>query len=71
MTGISDEWMSVGEVAEMIGMSVQAVRNYCGMNGYPARLVFVRTPGGHRRIARHSAEALAKAIYGEPAEGER
>jgi hypothetical protein len=54
-----DEWLSVGKIATVLHVSVQTVRNYCGLRGAP-QLVSIRTAGGHRRISLRSAEALLR-----------
>ena len=55
MTSIQteDEWLSLSEAAEMLGMHPATVRLWADRNELPAR----RTNGGHRRFRRSDIEA--------------
>lgn len=52
MTPVDDELLPIGEVAEMLGVDVQTVRNYA-RDGYLAVVVL---PTGHRRFHRSDVE---------------
>ena len=55
MTSIQteDEWLSLSEAAEMLGMHPATVRLWADRNELPSR----RTNGGHRRFRRSDIEA--------------
>lgn len=58
-------WLTVGEVAQMLGVSDTTVRQYVA----DGRLDATRLPSGHRRIRRTSAEAMHREIYGDDVAG--
>lgn len=66
MKPAAGEWVSVGQAAELLGVSVQTVRNYCGMNGYPVLLEHERLPSGARRISRAAVYRMLQERKGQP-----
>src|SRR5512142_3062906 len=58
MTSIQaeDEWLSLSEAAEMLGMHPATVRLWADRNELPSR----RTHGGHRRFRRTDIEARVR-----------
>lgn len=56
---MSGEWLTVGEAAERLRVSTQAVRRAAD-NG---QLIAGRSPGGHRRIKATSVERLRAELY--------
>lgn len=53
------KWLTVGEAADRLGVSVGVVRRAIDSGQLRAG----RTPGGHRRISAASVEALRREIY--------
>lgn len=51
-----DTWLTTGEAAERLQVSVDAVRRAIRSGRLRSR----RTPGGHRRISAASVDALAR-----------
>jgi excisionase family DNA binding protein len=49
-----DDWLSVGQVAKMAGVSRSTIDRYINEGKLPAR----RFPSGHRRVLRQDAEKL-------------
>jgi excisionase family DNA binding protein len=48
MTDPQDEWVSLGEAAEILGVHPTTLRHWADQGGLPSQ----RTPGGHRRFRR-------------------
>ena len=48
------EYLTTKEAADLLGVSESTVRRLCSQK----KLTAWRTPGGHRRIAKESVEAL-------------
>src|SRR5207244_11430975 len=53
-----DEWLSLSEAAEMLGMHPATVRLWADRNELPSR----RTSGGHRRFRRADIEARLRQV---------
>ena len=60
------DWLSTGQAAQVLGVSLQTVRNYCGMNGYQVRLEHERLPSGVRRISRTAVYHMLEQRKGQP-----
>lgn len=59
----TDTYLSIGEVATALGVTVATVRNW----ERAGKLKSIRTPGGHRRFGASSVEALLAQEPWEPA----
>lgn len=51
---MANEWLSVGEVARLVGVSRSTVDRYINEGKLPAK----RLPSGHRRVRRQDALKL-------------
>lgn len=51
-----DEWLSLGQVAELLGVHPSTIRNWSNQGDFPVS----RTAGGHRRYRRSDVELWAR-----------
>lgn len=58
---MKDEWLSLGEAAETLGVHPSTVRSWADQGLLPAH----RTPGGHRRFRKQDVEMQLKMKHGE------
>lgn len=61
-----EEWVGLGEAAEILGVHPTTVRAWADKGDLPSR----RTPGGHRRFRRSDLEGWERAPASEPAEAQ-
>jgi excisionase family DNA binding protein len=54
--GSGDDWLTIGEAASVLGLSIKTLRRY----DEAGRLKAVRTPGGQRRYRRSQVAAAMR-----------
>lgn len=52
-----DEWLKIGELAEIFRVDVKTAGRWCELGKVPGA---IRTPGGHWRIPRSEVDKLLK-----------
>lgn len=58
-------WLTVGEVAALLGIGEETVRQYMAAGQFDEPTKTWRTLGGHRRIHKDSAEQVRRRLHGE------